>query len=305
MNKTTRYLFFTTVLSCSTLYAQPEIYDFGPHNIAEEEKERPFFVEIYGDAIGKGKVSKSPFEGNIQYREIEGTANVVFLYNPTCKEGLYASVGYDYCVLDWTHNVFFHDKYFHTAIFGLGAFTERVHGWLLNSYVTVNMDTDHFNFDEYTTYDILLWGRYAYNCNWGIHVGFLALVGLQMEHVYPVIGFDWKINDRFKINAVFPMDMAIVYTYNKEWSLEIAGRFIDSRHRVDKHAPLSKGIFDFKTIGTELGVNYEYCSWLMSNIHVGYTWGGVLKIADKHNRRRKHIDFDAAPYFGAEVVVRF
>lgn len=288
------------------LQAQPEIGDFGPESIYEPLRERPFFIQAYADSISKAKISKSPFKGqHLTFNEVEATITATYLFNPAYCEGLYASLGYDLTNCDWKDNIFFNDKHFHTAIFSLGAISGRLPGWFWNTYGSINMDIDHFNFNDYTTYDFMLWGRYTYSCNVGLHIGVLALTGLRIYHVYPIVGFDWRINHCLKLNAVFPMNISLIYMLDPNWSIAIAGRFWDSRHRANKHAPLPKGIFNYRNYGAEFAINYDYNSWMRTNIHAGYTFGGILKIADKDNDKKLNLDFDGAPYFGAEFELKF
>lgn len=290
----------------SAIDAESNFSDFSTVDIKETEKERPFFVKLSGDAIAKSEINRTEFKGDkFRYSEVEGSLNLVFLYNPPNKEGLYGSLGFDVVRLDWPGNPYFRQERFDTANIALGAFTERFKGWIWHSFVSMNMDTGHFDPSEYATYDLMLWGRYAYCANLGVHIGFLAQTGMKVDQVYPVLGVDWDISNNWKLNLVFPVNVSAIYLYDKVWSFELAGRAFNSVHRTDKHAPLSKAIFTYRAYAGEFGINYDYNSWIIANIHAGYTMGGTLKIANRHYKHRKRLDFDSAPYFGGEFEIKF
>jgi hypothetical protein len=208
--------------------------------------------------------------------------------------------------LDWTNNPFFEQQNFGELIVGLGAFTKRIPNWLWQAQVTMNMDTEHRNWNLYTNYDLLLWGRYT-TCNPDInlHVGFWMQTGMKIDHIYPIIGFDWVFAEDWKLNLVFPMNVSLVYTMDDSWSIALAGRFFDIRRRVGRDEPLSQGLFQYHNVGAELAVNYKLCDWLHANVHAGYTLWGKYKISNRENKHPTHFDIDSSWYAGGQLGVNF
>lgn len=297
-------IFVTGVLS---LQAEVQTEDISTQNISTATSEKhcdPFTVDVLGDYIGKAKVHDCN-KGHLTF--ITGTAdlNFVYYYNECCQEGANAALAYQRTFLDWTTNPYFTEKNFDTLSLILGAFTKRLPDWLWKAQVSINFDNlEHWNFDDYMNYDMLLWGRYDYCENIGIHIGFLAQTGMKIDRVYPIIGIDWTCG-KWKLNAIFPMNISAVYSFTPEWSVAVAGRFFDQRHRVREDEYLSEGLWHYQGGGAELAVNYSPDTWLSANVHAGYSLGGHLKIADRHYHHGHRLRVDGAPYAGAEVIINF
>ncbi len=119
-------------------------------------------------------------------------------------------------------------------------------------------------------------GEYDYSKNIGVHVGFLGWTGLKIDKILPILGFDWTFCEKWTLNAVFPVNVSLVYAYNDKLSFAAAGRFFWNRHRIEKHALLSEGIWEYRNSGAELAVNYALKNFAALNLHAGYTFGGML-----------------------------
>lgn len=312
------YITLGTLLTCFLPTLQAEILEgsYGsiemphPEHVASGQDEecgdgKAFKLEVSGDAIGKAKIDHSDGRGHVKYNTFDVDFRFVFHYNKEYQEGLYGILNYQASEINWNKNPFFHKTEFHTASVTLGGFTHRLCNWRWVGEVAINIDTDHPNFTDYAFYDILLWGRYAYSCDVGLHVGLLVRTGMKIDWVYPVLGFDWTINDQWKLNVVFPVNVSLVYKFHKCWSVALAGRAFSERHRVGSHEPLPKALVTYRNAGGELALNYDCDQWLSANAHIGYSFGGTLKIANKEYEHRHHFDFKSAGYVGGELAVRF
>jgi hypothetical protein len=304
-------LFLTSlVLSASALQAQDySTSDLNPvqeTNLAESNTTpQPCQFESSYNYIGRAKFDKHCLRHqHIRYSNGTTQASCVFYYNPCYQEGLAGTVGYTYTMVDWNRNPFFHQKHFNQATFGIAAFTHRLCDWLWRSQVSINMNTDHFNF-SYSTYDLLLWGRWDYREDIGLHIGLLAFTGIRIDRVYPILGFDWQYSCNLKFNVIFPLDISAVYTFNDSWSVAVAGRPFFSRYRLGRHAHPHKGVFEYTNGGVELALNYQYNEWLHANVHVGDAFGGRLKVANSRNHNSKRFRFNSAGYIGGEVDISF
>ena len=270
-----------------------------------EEQKGPVNLAGTFERTGKASIDrKGDLSGSVVYQEAVAKINLVFYYNKLFKEGAYAEFAYNSTYLNWNQNPFFSEKWFNTAQGTLGFFTERIRDWewLVNG--TINIDTDRINLEFYTTYNMLLWGRHAYCNNVGLHIGLLAQTGMKIDHVYPVLGADWNINPSWKVNLIFPLNISLLYTVEKNWTVGIAGRLFDSRHRVHKHEPLSRGIWTYRATGAELATTYATGS-VIANLHLGYLFGGTLKIANRHYEHKRRFDFNSSGYIGGELSARF
>lgn len=294
------------LLSASVLQAQINEDDISREKMVKPEQPKPFKIKVYGDTIGKAEIDKHGFKHqHLKYSDVGVDAACGFYYNPEYKEGAFAELGYNLQTLDWHHNIFFRKKHFQIVSLSVGGVSERVKDWKWQAQATINVNVQHFNISEYANYDMILWGRYAYCEDIGVHIGLYAETGMKIDRVYPVIGFDWEINDKWKLNCVFPFNISLVYTFRKCWTAFLAYRSFELRQRLGKHEPLYKGLVIYRNNGAEIGVSQECTSWMTANIHAGVALGGQFKVADQHYHHRKHFDLDRACYFGGEFNARF
>lgn len=309
MNKWSAYLIAGCVLSCTALQAEFNLEDAGSEHLDEGVKSatesRPFTITASGDWISNAKVQEH-HAGRLIYDHTDVAAKAVVWYNECYKEGVQLGVGYDHTRLNWNANPFFARKNYNDMNI-LGAFfTHRLPDWRWIASVQYNIDADKWNFNQYSTWDLLLWGRYEYNCRLGVHLGIYAQTGMKMDRAWPVLGFDWKISRNWKLNAIFPLNVSLVYTLNDHWSLAVAGRFFNDRHRAGEKGYYKKAVWRYTNTGIEGAINYTaFCGKLTANVHAGYALGGRLRIADQHNHHPHHRKFDGSPYAGAEVDFNF
>lgn len=295
-------------LPLMTLQADWGIYDADSEQRLEHSDDRgplTFFVE--GDYYGKSKFDEKNWSKRtkIQYAIVDAEAALVFYYNPCYKEGLVLNAGYVWDRIDWKPNPYFRENTFNTFVTAISAFSERATDWTWKSQVRMNLQLDHFNWNHNLTLDLVLWGRYQTTETIGLNFGFLAYTGMKIDRIIPILGFDWQPNEKWKINAIFPIDISATYKFDDRWSVEINSRFLEIRHRFSKHDPVPHGLIEYRNAGFELGLNYDIGQTLQTNIHAGYLIGGLVNISNKHNNHNKRFNFDSAPYAGGEISVNF
>lgn len=285
--------------------AYVDLEDLSSQNITENTQDGPFSAQISGDYIGKANFKCKNFT-HFTYATGDIDLSFVYYYNPCFKEGANLGVTYTRTRLDWKFNPFFTQKDIDTVSLNLGAFTQRLQDWTWRAQVSINFDNiEYWNLEDYMNYDLLLWGRYAYTPNFGVHIGVLALTGMKIDRVYPIIGVDWTYNCQWKLNLVFPMDISLVYTIDNCWSVALAGRIFNQRHRVKKDQFYSEGLWFYTSSGAELAVRYNPTKWISANVHAGADFGGHLKVANRHYRNGHRLRFEGAPYAGAEIDLNF
>lgn len=268
----------------------------------------PYQFQILGDYIFGAKVTNCKRLGNLQVGITQIDLNRVVYYDPCHEEGIGVGLAYQWNYLNLEHNPYFSQKDIDTASVVFTGFTKRACEWKWSAQLSINFDNlRYWNIGEYMNYDMFLWGRYTYWENLGVHAGLFVQTGMKVDRVYPIFGVDWKINDQWMINAIFPMNIAVIYTFNPVWSLSLAGRFFDQIHRVKPHEPVPSAVWHYQSTGAELLLAYNPCKWLTANIHAGSTFGGYLKIANKHYESppRARLRLDPAPYIGAQMVATF
>jgi hypothetical protein len=276
----------------------------------EEGEGSPFSIDLSFEGTGKSKFEhdrcKIPLN-DVEFDIAELDASMVFHYNECYKEGLLATVAYTYTRIKWD-NPYFSQNHFDTVSLAIGGFTERAENWLWKGEVRLNADVDYFDISDNLFWNIVLAGRYAYTENIGLNIGFIAFTGMKIDRFYPIIGFDWKINESWRLDLVYPTNIALTYSLSEQWSFDVAGRAFDERHRVGKSKlhEWNKGLIEYRAGGIEIGVNYKTCNgnWL-ANVHVGEILGGRVRVATKGHHNLKRYTFKNAPYVGGEIAGRF
>lgn len=274
--------------------------------IVAAQERGPFTFSIEGDAYGKANFDKHCIRHQkISYYYIDAEAAMVFYYDKCREEGAVISLGFINDMIKWKQNPFFHQQYFNSASIALSGFTKRAEDWTWKSQIRLNLETNHLILRDQLTLDLILWGRYAATCNLGIDFGFLAYTGMKIDRILPIIGLDWKVNEKWQLNAVFPVDISATYKFNDNWTVAVNTRFIETRHRVGPDERLSRGLVEYRNAGIEFALNYIRGQNFNVNAHIGYMAGGVLKIATRHYHHKRHFDFDSAPYAGGEMAYNF
>ncbi|MFA6915338.1 MAG: hypothetical protein WC222_02995 [Parachlamydiales bacterium] len=296
-----------SILTVSSLQAAIEDQSIADESLINPEKLHPFTLEGSSDLVGKSSLSKNHFEDeDLHYGQSNVTLNATFYYDKELVEGAQATIGYSHTLFDWVSNPYFSQRNWDTLTIGINGFTGRCSKWFWQGRLAANIDMDHWDLTYYTTYDMMLWGRYDIHCNnIGLHFGLLAQTGMRMDRVYPILGFDWTINPTWKINAIFPLNVSAVYTYDCCWNAGVGGRFFDTRHRTGDDQPLPMGIFAYRTIGAEAFINYSNCDWAEANFHAGWLISGKVKISNRHQENGKWFEVGSAPYVGAKFVLKY
>jgi hypothetical protein len=291
-------------LSWAPLGADYDLGDAGSEEITQETQNQ-YTLSAKGDWVMKSKHRDHDYGGHIDYNHEELNFSAVVYYDKCLKEGLSLGLDLEHTHLDWDENPFFQRKSYETLAVSLSYFTHRLSGWRWLLQGTINIDADKWQFSDYTDYNILLWGRYDYCYNLGLHFGFYAETGMKLDRVWPILGFDWTINEKWQLNAVYPLNVSVIYKWNDMWSFALAGRVFNERQRAGKSGGFYEAVWRYQNTGAEIAINNTWCSWLQSNIHAGYTFGGKLKVANRNAHHSHRFKFDSAAYFGGEVTASF
>ena len=297
-------LFTWILLSLSTLHAE---YDLDDRSAVEMGQERgQFELNVLGDWVGKAKFRhhRHSSGGHIEFDHFEAVADAIIWYDECHKEGISAGFGYEYTKLKVSSKIFTRQNY-DTAFINATYFTHRVPDWRWIAFFQYNIDADKWSFNNYSTYDMLLWGRWSYCTTVGIHFGIYAETGMKADLVLPVIGIDWRLSEKLKLNAVFPLNISVIYNLTKNWAVALAGRVFNERHRAGNEGFLRKAVWRYSNGGAELALRYERNGKIQANIHAGYALGGKLKVANMHYHHKHRFHFDGSAYAGAEITASF
>jgi Domain of unknown function (DUF6268) len=278
-------------------------------NIQQEQQPSgsAFTFKVDGEWIGQSKFKKKDsFKGSkLHFWEIYADAQAVVYYDSCVGDAVALDIGYKHMNLHWKSNPFFDQRNFNQLGFSIDYQTKRLCNWTWTASLTYIIDADRWNFDQYSLWDAFLWGRYTYRPDIGVHIGLYVETGMKMDRVWPIIGFDWTISKRLKLNLVYPVNMALEYKWDDHWTFIGGIRIFSERARVSSHEQLRKAVWRYCNAGAEFGVNYDPTHWLSLNAHAGYTFSGYLRVANQHNKHSHHLRFNSAPYAGGELTLKF
>lgn len=300
-------LFICIFVSSRLLGEEFESYnDYVSHYSFDQVEEIPAHFELKSsiDVTGQGKINSSPFKGeHIRF----GEGQVCAYYTFPCYRATAISVGagYSETAVIWKRNPFFRETHYNNFLLSLNAYSEAICDWIWQGGFSIAVDSDEWNWSDYALYTTTLWGRYNYQENLGIHIGFIEQSGIRKDRMFPIIGVDFTMWEDWKVNLVYPVNMSLVYNMTDELSIALAGRIFNSRHRVGENEPLPRGIFEYRNVGAELGLSYSPGVFANANVHVGSALGGDLKVTNKNNHNATHVKFNNTLYIGGLLEFKY
>ncbi len=266
----------------------------------------PYDLEISGDWIGDSKFTKDSVDGDhLRYETWEAEFEAVAYWDQCHNEGANLAFFYEQSRLEWECNPFFDRRNFNTAGLSLLFYTERFSNWTWVGQARYLIDANNWGFIDYSAYDWLLWGRWSYCEQIGLHAGVFAQTGMRLPLVLPLLGFDWQFQSDWKLALIFPVNLSLTYKLDDCCSISLRGRYWSDRHRVGKHAHLSKAVWRYTNYGAEVGTHYSLNSWLEADLHGGCAFGGKVKVANRRGHETKNFRFKPAAYVGGELVASF
>ena len=279
-------------------------FNFEQEEIAAEVLPNFFEFKTEYDTTGNARIYSPPYEGGtVRYSDLEFDAYYTHAFG--CSSGI--SIGAGWCAneIHWRSNPFFNRTQFNNAIFSLTGFTGAIPRWLWKGGFSTQVDTHTWDWSNYAIYNLTIWGRYSYWDNLGIHTGLLGQTGIRKDKVLPILGFDLTWWDNWQLNMIYPVNMSLVYNIDDAWSVLLAARIMEARYRLGKEEPLSKGIWQYQNVGTEVGLTYQCGAFAYANFHVGCASGGDLKISDFHDHHAIHVKQDATAYVGGSLDIKW
>ncbi len=281
--------------------------DFGAEKMesAAEEKGSPVRISTHGDWIQRSKINRRHHHNeHVKFFTATVQAEGVVYYNPCHSEGIGLGVGYIRSYFEWKQNPRFKTRNLDQVAFTISGFSERLKDWNWHGQLTANWEPRYHELWRYTNYDIILWGRYAYQEHVNLHFGFIALTGMKIDHIYPIIGFDWSFANRWKLNLIFPLNISLIYGISPSLSASLAARVWDIRYRFGKDQPKARSLLEYRNQGVELGINYSK-GRIAANIHAGITLGGQFRTFNSDSKSKHHFNMNSAAYAGGEAVFKF
>jgi hypothetical protein len=219
-------------------------------------------------------------------------------------------VGYSFLDFDWKANPRFRqDKYnFVNANVGWVSNSIKEWRWILQAGVSVEAPT--FNFGQTGVYYGMMWGRYAFAPNIGMHIGWCGYVGVENGYVLPILGIDWNSGKHWKFYGIFPINLSIHYLFNPHWSLVAEAATFGRPYRfpIRAHDGIGRyknGIFEIYSKGIELDLRYKTHNAFWVSVGGGWNIGGWILIKDHANNHGKYYKYNGAPYVQGKLEFSF
>jgi hypothetical protein len=260
------------------------------------------------------KIGKADFRTHsVKHSHVHYTdahASAYFSHYLTPHNALSWELGYSYMDFDWKGNPRFNQTEFHNALGSLALVSNCLERWrwIFNAGVTVDAKT--FDFGSSAVYYGLMWGRYAFRRNIGLHIGAFAYGGIRNSYTLPIIGADWNFASCWKLNAIFPLEFSLEYTMTPRWSTALDYSTFGGPYRFPRrvdggHGKYHDAIFSVYSNGLEWNLNYKRDSKFWAGIGAGWNFGGWILIKNRNNRHGKYYKFDGAPYAQANLAFNF
>ncbi len=238
----------------------------------------------------------------------EGYVLGTYIQKLKSKSELLYGLGYMNTKFHFSHHpkrTSFKQSNFNNLLAQFGAVTQEIEKWKLEGQIGLQMNTEHLASSRYTFVSGLLHGVQDYNDQSKLHVGIVGYAGMRYTRILPIIGFDYKFSDQWKLNAVFPLNMSVVYSINKYLSLDASIRYFLTRQRLNDHGHYPRGLVAYRNWGAETGVNYQINERMSVNVHVGESFAGRMRISTRKDSHRKHLKLDSAMYYGFSADFAF
>ncbi len=297
-----KHLFAASLLVTATCAAE---YGFTDYHFIDPD--RPFHIDTRYRTVGMAEFEDGHW-GHVYYSD----ADLALYYSQFLNDenSLTWELGYDFLRFDWNKNPRFSDRNFHYLVGSLGYVSTTLDRWRWIVNAGFSVDATHFDMSKSGVGHGMLWGRYSFSNGSGVHVGVLGWYGVLNGHAWPIFGFDWKFDEAWSANAIFPCDYSLNYAFNENWSLETAYSCFGGPYRYPRRAHEGKNghhdpIFMIYSNGVDLSLKYKFEHLLRASVGAGWDFGGWIMVRDHDNNHTKYFHYESAPYAQASVEITF
>jgi hypothetical protein len=300
-----RHIATAMVLSAATLGAAP--YGFSSYYFVDPD--RNWHVETAGRWVGEADF-KHHKHRHINY--VDADASVYFTHFLDQDENsLTYELGYDYLRLDWDKNPRFKQENFNYLIGSVGFVSTTLERWKWIVNAGFSVDAERFDFGPSAVYHAMLWGRFHFIDNLGLHVGALGWYGVENGRGFPIFGFDWRFNEKWSGNAIYPIDYSITYSIDDNWAVDVAYAFLGGPYKYPRRAHhgtragFRDPIFFVYSNAVDMNLKYKFEHLLRASFGVGWNFGGWVLIKDHESHHGKYFHFKPAPYAQGSIDLTF
>lgn len=290
-----RYLPLLLIASpvCAAQYGFSDYYFADPDRHLHVESSYRWIAEADFEKSKRGHLNYSDLNAGLYYTHAIGDESTITY-----------GAGYDFLRFLWSKNPQFSQSNFHYFSGSLGLVSMAVERWRWIVNAGFSVDASKFDFGPSGVYHTMLWGRYHFSDYFGVHVGVLGWYGVKNGRGFPVFGFDWRFNEQWSGNAIFPVDYSLAYSFDENLLIEAAYAGFGGPYKYPRRAHDGQ-IFMVSSNGFDLALKYKFEHLLRASLGVGWNFGGWILIKNSENHHGKYYHFNSAPYAQASVALTF
>lgn len=272
-----------------------------------DEKHPTQFEGYYRQAKAAKIKNKGYQDTKLKYSDYDAGVNYTYTLNP--EHFLTLGLGTYHNTINWQNNPAFLGENYDYVVGSLGLTSLGIENWRWSAASVLSFQTQNFGIFSSGWISLMFWGQYTINDKMSFHAGFWGYTGVKNIYFLPILGFDFK-NKHFELAAIFPFDIAARYLINKNFHMEIAGKWFGGPYRFPQRMNhgingYENGIFEIFAPTTEFGIYYHPSAHIYIGASGGYTWGGWISVRNKHNQANHYYDLEAVPYGMASAVFKF
>lgn len=169
------------------------------------------------------------------------------------------------------------------------------------------------SFDDSFSGGVLAGGAYRFSDRLSIGPGLGVLSQLEDDpSVFPFLLVDWKITDALSLTtrptggATEGPGLALNWEVDDKWRLSIGVRYEKLRFRLDDGSSVSPGgIGEDRSIPIYGALSYRFHEHWTAALLGGVNVGGRLRLENASGDKLQESDYDAAPFLGASLSLKF
>ncbi|MBK1881506.1 hypothetical protein JIN85_03705 [Luteolibacter pohnpeiensis] len=167
--------------------------------------------------------------------------------------------------------------------------------WIFGGYTGVELSSDFQSIDA-DDFTGTLAGGAAYQYNEHFLFGFGAIVANINADVtaFPVVGFDWKVNERMRVGLYGPL-LTTSYAINESWILSLRGTYQNEQWNIDDATGRSRniGVSGFK-VGLQSDHKLADNYWL--TLGAGYAFSNKIELTSSSGSQISKRDLEGGLY---------
>ncbi len=297
------FLFLITPLLSSRVAAE-----YGFSNYYFIDPSRAWHIEGKYRAIDKASFASSQ-QGFLYYTDAD--ASLYYSQFINNENSISYEIGYDFLRINWAKNPGFHETQFNYLIGSIGYVSTTLERWIWVINAGFSVDAARLDFAKSGVGHGMVWGRYQFTSHSKFHLGILGWYGILNGKAFPIFGFEWLFNDRWKANVVYPGNFSLEYSFLDHWMVELAYAFFGGPYyRYPRRAyqginGLKDPIFTLFSSGAELNIKFLFEHLFHATLGFGWDFSGWILIKDQNNHNGHYYPYKSAPFIKGDLRFTF